>query len=130
MYSHITEVSHQKLLMHAEETAKIQLNNAEKRIKAVREASFLFLFILALAFPQFRHMCNPHITLGTHFPNAWFWKYGDTVTKPWRSARERMLQLKHLIAECLNGAGYGVSFFIFHAIPPLLFLCPTIRCSV
>ncbi|KAA3475131.1 Ankyrin and armadillo repeat-containing [Gossypium australe] len=34
------EVSHQKLLMHAEETAKIQLNNAEKRIKAVREASF------------------------------------------------------------------------------------------
>ncbi|MBA0617496.1 hypothetical protein Godav_026935 [Gossypium davidsonii] len=113
MYSHITEVSHQKLLMHAEETAKIQLSNAEKRIKAVREASFLFLFILALAFPQFRHMCNPHITLGTHCPNAWFWKYGDTVTKPWRV-----------------GAGYGVSFFIFHAIPPLLFLCPTIRCSV
>ncbi|KAK5783711.1 hypothetical protein PVK06_038224 [Gossypium arboreum] len=50
------KVSHQKLLMHAEETAKIQLNNAEKRIKAVRE-----------------------------------------------SAREKMLQLKHVIAECLNG---------------------------
>ncbi|KAG4174200.1 hypothetical protein ERO13_A11G105400v2 [Gossypium hirsutum] len=50
------KVSHQKLLMHAEETAKIQLNNAEKRIKAVRE-----------------------------------------------SAREKMLQVKHVIAECLNG---------------------------
>ncbi|KAG4119930.1 hypothetical protein ERO13_D11G110300v2 [Gossypium hirsutum] len=50
------KVSHQKLLMHAEETAKIQLSNAEKRIKAVRE-----------------------------------------------SAREKMLQLKHVIAECLNG---------------------------
>ncbi|KAE8697235.1 putative Phytochrome interacting factor 3 [Hibiscus syriacus] len=49
------KVSHQKLLMHVEETAKIQLNNAERRITAVHEASSKFLFMLVVAFPQFRH---------------------------------------------------------------------------
>ncbi|XP_039007595.1 meiosis-specific protein ASY3-like [Hibiscus syriacus] len=49
------KVSHQKLLMHVEEAAKFQLNNAETRITAVHE-----------------------------------------------SAREKMLQLKHEIAECLT----------------------------
>ncbi|GMJ09263.1 Arabidopsis thaliana ASYNAPTIC 3, ASYNAPTIC 3 [Hibiscus trionum] len=50
------KVSHNKLLMHVEETAEIQLNNAERRITAVHE-----------------------------------------------SAREKMLQLKHVIVECLTG---------------------------
>ncbi|XWS31913.1 hypothetical protein CRYUN_Cryun23aG0116500 [Craigia yunnanensis] len=40
------KASHQKLLMHVEETAEIQLNNAERRITAVHEASSLFLFII------------------------------------------------------------------------------------
>ncbi|XP_022757707.1 meiosis-specific protein ASY3-like isoform X2 [Durio zibethinus] len=49
------KASHQKLLMHAQEAAEIQLNNAERRMTAVHE-----------------------------------------------SAREKMLQLKHVIAECLR----------------------------
>ncbi|XVF33007.1 hypothetical protein REPUB_Repub17cG0131300 [Reevesia pubescens] len=35
----LQEASHQKLLMHVEEAAEIQLNNAERRITAVREAT-------------------------------------------------------------------------------------------
>ncbi|KAL4354729.1 hypothetical protein GQ457_06G030730 [Hibiscus cannabinus] len=50
------KMSHKKLLMHVEETAKIQLNNAERRITAVHEAT-----------------------------------------------REKMLELKHVIVECLTG---------------------------
>ncbi|XVE73552.1 hypothetical protein DITRI_Ditri11bG0127700 [Diplodiscus trichospermus] len=53
------QMSHQKLLMHVEEAAKSQLNNAERRITAVHE-----------------------------------------------SAREKMLQLKHVIAECLKDSIY------------------------
>ncbi|XP_022770707.1 meiosis-specific protein ASY3-like isoform X3 [Durio zibethinus] len=53
------KVSHQKLLMHAEEAAEIQLNNAERRITAVHE-----------------------------------------------SASEKMLHLKHVIAECLKDSIY------------------------
>ncbi|XWS76741.1 hypothetical protein CRYUN_Cryun01aG0203800 [Craigia yunnanensis] len=49
------KASHQKLLMHVEEAAETQLNNAERRITAVHE-----------------------------------------------SAREKMLQLKHVIADCLK----------------------------
>ncbi|KAE8697971.1 putative Phytochrome interacting factor 3 [Hibiscus syriacus] len=49
------KVSHQKLLMHVEEAAKFQLNNAETRITAVHEASLMFLFMFVVAFPQFRH---------------------------------------------------------------------------
>ncbi|KAK8588155.1 hypothetical protein V6N13_087100 [Hibiscus sabdariffa] len=47
----LQEVSHKKLLMHVEETAKIQLNNAERRITAVHEASSMFMLMLALDFP-------------------------------------------------------------------------------
>ncbi|KAK9040761.1 hypothetical protein V6N11_015901 [Hibiscus sabdariffa] len=43
------KMSHKKLLMHVEETAKIQLNNAERRITAVHEASSMFMFMLVLA---------------------------------------------------------------------------------
>jgi hypothetical protein len=41
----LTEASHRKLLLKMEETVETQLNDAQRRITAIHEASFVMLFI-------------------------------------------------------------------------------------